>query len=63
MASVEWRKRMAETYKGTAYCVKCKEKHDFEGKSASVTQVAVQLKVFAQSAAQRSALSLKKPSN
>jgi hypothetical protein len=22
---------MAETYKGTAYCVKCKEKHDFEG--------------------------------
>ena len=25
------RKRMAETYKGTAYCVKCKEKHDFEG--------------------------------
>ncbi|TSA48525.1 MAG: hypothetical protein D4R50_00950 [Actinomycetales bacterium] len=30
-ASVEWRKRMAETYKGTAYCVKCKEKHDFEG--------------------------------
>lgn len=22
---------MAETYKGSAYCVKCKEKHDFEG--------------------------------
>jgi hypothetical protein len=30
-AGVEWRKKMAETYKGTAYCVKCKEKHDFEG--------------------------------
>ncbi|CAN5563070.1 DUF5679 domain-containing protein [soil metagenome] len=22
---------MAETYKGDAYCVKCKEKRDFEG--------------------------------
>ncbi len=23
--------KMAETYKGDAYCVKCKEKRDFEG--------------------------------
>ena len=23
--------KMAETYKGNAYCVKCKEKRDFEG--------------------------------
>ena len=30
-AGKEWRKKMAETYKGTAYCVKCKKKHDFEG--------------------------------
>ncbi|MDA2963461.1 MAG: DUF5679 domain-containing protein [Actinomycetota bacterium] len=22
---------MAESYKGTAYCVKCKEKHEFVG--------------------------------
>jgi uncharacterized protein DUF5679 len=25
------RAAMAETYKGDAYCVKCKEKRDFEG--------------------------------
>jgi hypothetical protein len=25
------RKLMTETYKGDAYCVKCKEKRDFEG--------------------------------
>ena len=31
IASVEWRKLMTETYKGDAYCVKCKEKRDFEG--------------------------------
>jgi hypothetical protein len=24
-------KKMAETYKGDAYCVKCKEKREFEG--------------------------------
>jgi adenine-specific DNA methylase len=30
-AGVEWRKKMAETYKGTAYCVKCKEKQSLEG--------------------------------
>jgi len=28
----DWRQIMtAETYKGDAYCVKCKEKRDFEG--------------------------------
>jgi len=26
-----WRKKMAEEYKGEAYCVKCKEKRAFEG--------------------------------
>jgi len=26
-----WRKKMAEEYKGEAYCVKCKEKRSFEG--------------------------------
>ena len=32
IASVDRRKRMTvETYKGDAYCVKCKEKRDFEG--------------------------------
>ena len=31
VVSVDWRKIMAETYKGDAYCVKCKEKRDFEG--------------------------------
>jgi len=32
IASVDRRKRMtAETYKGDAYCVKCKEKREFEG--------------------------------
>jgi Zn finger protein HypA/HybF involved in hydrogenase expression len=30
-ACVERRKKMAETYKGDAYCVKCKEKREFEG--------------------------------
>ena len=29
---VDWRwLHMAETYKGDAYCVKCKEKREFEG--------------------------------
>ena len=31
IAGVKWRMRMADIYKGTAYCVKCKEKHEFEG--------------------------------
>jgi hypothetical protein len=31
-SSGDWRQDMtAETYKGDAYCVKCKEKRDFEG--------------------------------
>jgi len=30
-ACVDRRDAMAETYKGEAYCVKCKEKRQFEG--------------------------------
>jgi len=31
LAGVRLEEIMAETYKGDAYCVKCKEKRDFEG--------------------------------
>ena len=38
-----WRKKMAEEYKGEAYCVKCKEKRAFEEVAASVEKTIAKL--------------------